>query len=273
MTYNGSKDLPVDAGTYEVRAIIDDLVFAGFGVAVLEIGPATATVSFDLDSLSQPINALTGATATTDPAGLNVEIFYGDVTSLPSKIGSVLARAVVNEPNWVGSVTSTFKVTEATQEVTPFALPAFTMAGAPLNVGLAATASSGLPVTFAVSSGDATVSGNLLTVTQPGDIVVVASQAGDDFYAPAEATFTVTVGGQGVPQAAPVLTVVGVSGGNIELSISGSAGATVSVMSSDTLAGGGSFSDAGTVTLDDSGNGSISLPAGGGAGYFKAANQ
>ena len=272
VTYNGSPDQPVNAGTYEVRALIQDPVFSGFGVDVLTILPATAQVAFNLDSLDQPINGLTGATAETTPAGLNIEIFYGDSTSIPSEIGSTLIRGVVNEPNWVGSTTSTFKVGRATQSVSTFALPAFTMAGSPLSIGLAATASSGLPVSFSVSQGDATASGNLLTVTQPGDILVVASQVGDDFWAPAEATFTVTVAGQGVPQAAPQVGFAGVSAAGIELSITGSAGATVSVMGTDTLPG-GTFSSVGTVTLDGSGNGSITLPTSGAAAYFKAANQ
>ena len=272
VTYNGSADAPVNAGTYEVRVVISDPVYSGFGVGVLTIEPATAEVTFDLDSLSQPVNGITGATVNTVPAGLNAEIFYGDTTSLPTEIGSTLIRGVINEPNWVGSVTSTFRVTNATQTVTTFSLPEFTMAGSPLNVGLVATASSGLPVTFSVSSGSASVNGNLLTVTQPGDIVVVASQAGDDFWAPAEASFTVSVTGQGVALEAPSLSVAGVSAAGIELAISGAAGATVSVMVTDSLPG-GSFSAAGTVTLDGSGNGSITVPADGSAGYFKAANQ
>ena len=271
-TYNGSADAPVNAGTYEVRVVIDDPVYSGFGVAILTIEPATAEITFDLDSLSQPVNGITGASVSTVPAGLNAEIFYGDTTSLPTEIGSTLIRGVINEPNWVGAVTSTFRVTNATQTVTTFALPEFTMAGSPLNVGLVATASSGLPVTFAVSSGAASVSGNLLTVTQPGDIVVVASQAGDDFWAPAEASFTVTVGGQGVALAAPSLSVAGVSAAGIELAITGAAGAAISVMSTDILPG-GTFSSVGSVTLDGSGNGSITVPASGDAGYFKAANQ
>jgi hypothetical protein len=272
VTYNGSADAPVNAGTYEVSVLINDPVHSGFGIDVLTILPGKAEVTFDLDSLEQPANGLTGAIVTTVPPGLNTEIFYGDTISIPTEVGSTLIRGVVNEPNWVGSTTSTFKVGRATQSVTTFALPAFTMAGNPLSIGLAATASSGLAVSFTVSQGSATANGNLLTVTQPGDIVVVASQLGDDVWAPAEATFTITVTGQGVPQAAPQVSLAGVSAAGIELSVSGSAGATVSIMSTDTLPG-GTFSSVGSVTLDGNGNGSITLPTAGAAAYFKAANQ
>jgi hypothetical protein len=272
VTYNGSANAPVNAGTYQVSVLINDPVHSGFGIEVLTIEPATALVNFDLDSLEQPVNGLTGAVVSTVPPGLTTEIFYGDVTSIPTEIGSTLIRGVVNDPNWVGSTTSTFKVGRATQSVTTFALPSFTMAGSPLSIGLAATASSELAVSFSVSQGSATANGNLLTVTQPGDIVVVASQVGDDFWAPAEATFTITVTGQGVPQAAAQVSLAGVSAAGIELSVSGSAGATVSIMSTDTLPG-GTFSSVGTVTLDGNGNGSITMPTSGAAAYFKAANQ
>jgi uncharacterized repeat protein (TIGR02543 family) len=46
-------------------------------------------------------------------------------------------------------------------------------------VTLVAQASSGLPVTFAVTSGPATVSGNTLTVTGTGTVTVTASQSGN----------------------------------------------------------------------------------------------
>src|SRR5262249_37174199 len=58
-----------------------------------------------------------------------------------------------------------------------------TVGAAPIT--LDATASSGLAVTFTVISGPATVSGNLLTITGPGAVVVQASQAGDGTFAPA----------------------------------------------------------------------------------------
>jgi len=50
---------------------------------------------------------------------------------------------------------------------------------------LSATATSGLTVTFSVVSGPGTVSGNLLTVTGAGTIVVAANQAGNATYAAA----------------------------------------------------------------------------------------
>lgn len=61
-------------------------------------------------------------------------------------------------------------------------------------VTLAATASSGLPVTYTIVSGPATVSGSALTITGAGTVVVQAAQAGNAAYAaaaPVQQTFTV----------------------------------------------------------------------------------
>jgi hypothetical protein len=60
-------------------------------------------------------------------------------------------------------------------------------------ISLVATASSGLPVTFNVVSGPASVSGSTLTMTGAGTVVVNANQAGNTNYNPdvAQQSFTV----------------------------------------------------------------------------------
>ena len=50
---------------------------------------------------------------------------------------------------------------------------------------MTASASSGLPVTFSIASGPATIDGNVVTITGTGTVTVQASQAGDSTYAPA----------------------------------------------------------------------------------------
>ena len=52
-------------------------------------------------------------------------------------------------------------------------------------ISLRATASSGLPVTFSIVSGSATVTGSNVTITGLGHIIVRASQAGSSNWAPA----------------------------------------------------------------------------------------
>lgn len=59
-------------------------------------------------------------------------------------------------------------------------------------IRLSANASSGLPVTFAVVSGSATVAGDALTVTGPGPVVVRATQAGSSAFNPTSVDLTIT---------------------------------------------------------------------------------
>ncbi len=69
-------------------------------------------------------------------------------------------------------------------------------------IGLSASATSSLPVTFTVISGPGTISGTTLTVTGAGTIVVAANQAGNTSYAPAaEVQRSITVN-----QATPTIT-------------------------------------------------------------------
>jgi hypothetical protein len=58
---------------------------------------------------------------------------------------------------------------------------------------LSATASSALPVSYAILSGPATISGSILTITGAGSVTVQASQAGNTQYAPATVSQTFVV--------------------------------------------------------------------------------
>lgn len=74
--------------------------------------------------------------------------------------------------------------TDKTVQTLTFPTPADQpVAGPPLTLN--AAVSSGLPVSYVVLSGPATLAGNQLTLTGPGAVTVQASQAGDGFYLPA----------------------------------------------------------------------------------------
>ncbi|MGV3649947.1 MAG: hypothetical protein ACO1OK_00860, partial [Devosia sp.] len=74
--------------------------------------------------------------------------------------------------------------TDKTAQTLTFPAPADQpVAGPPLTLN--ATVSSGLPVSYAVLSGPAILSGNQLLTTGPGAVTIQASQAGDGFYLPA----------------------------------------------------------------------------------------
>jgi hypothetical protein len=75
-----------------------------------------------------------------------------------------------------------------TTQTVSFTPPLTRVAFGHAPVRLSATASSGLPVTFQLLAGPATLSGphnQILTFTGPGKVVVAATQPGDDKYSPA----------------------------------------------------------------------------------------
>jgi uncharacterized protein (TIGR03437 family) len=93
------------------------------------------------------------------------------------------------------TATATVVVSPGPQTVTFAAIPAHTGNDPPF--ALAASSSSGLAVSFSVLSGPATITGNTLTVTGIGTVVIQASQAGGGNYAPAipvQQTFSVGLG-------------------------------------------------------------------------------
>jgi hypothetical protein len=79
-----------------------------------------------------------------------------------------------------------------TQSITFNPLADQTYGAAPIVLN--ATSSSGLPVTYRVTSGPATITGNVLTITGGGMVTVKAFQGGSDVFAPAapvQQSFTV----------------------------------------------------------------------------------
>jgi len=84
--------------------------------------------------------------------------------------------------------------TGATSQTITFPQPATPAANGSAPVSLAASASSGLAITYSVVSGPATVSGSTLTYTGSGTVVVEADQYGNATYAaaaPVQRTITV----------------------------------------------------------------------------------
>jgi hypothetical protein len=107
--------------------------------------------------------------------------------SLVSGTSTIEARSRDNAGNYssLASVTVTYTPpdTRLPQAITFGALSPQVFGDAPF--ALSATASSGLPISFSVLSGPAIVSGNILTMTGAGLVVLRASQSGDATNAPA----------------------------------------------------------------------------------------
>lgn len=117
--------------------------------------------------------------------------------------GALCSEAIDSRPTASGSYSSTLQLTDnsltsgtSTQSIPlsgtgtqiaqtiTFPQPA-TPAQAGTSATLMATASSGLPVTYTVTSGPATISGSTVTYTGVGTVVIAANQAGNANYAAA----------------------------------------------------------------------------------------
>ena len=90
-------------------------------------------------------------------------------------------------------------IVQANQNISFPSIPNQAFGAGPL--ALNATASSGLPVSYMVISGPASISGNLLTMTGLGSVTVQASQTGNVYYAaatPVSRTFNITQAHQSI---------------------------------------------------------------------------
>ena len=167
-------------------------------------------------------------------------------------------------------------VNPAAQTISFGSLSAVTYGVSPINLSsLGASASSGLPITYTVDSGPGFTSGNLLTVTGAGTIVVEADQAGNANYGEATpvtrsmtvnaASLTVTASSEGKTygQVDPTLafTYVGLVNGDTAANFTGAlsraAGenANTYTISRNTLAATGNY------TIGSFNNGTFTISA------------
>lgn len=206
LTYDGSASAPSNAGAYTVAAVVNSGTYSASASATLTIARAAQTIA-----VANP-GALTVGTpvvlSAAASSGLSVtfSVVSGRATISGRSVtatapGSLTLRATqAGDGNYLPATSDVTVVAGVlSQTITFAALPDKKTTDAAFT--LSATSSSGLPVTFAVASGPASISGSTLTLNgTPGVVSVVASQAGDATYAAATAvtrTFTVgTVGTQ-----------------------------------------------------------------------------
>lgn len=132
------------------------------------------TVALSLHSGS---GALGGTLTGTIPSGSN-SVKIAGVTYSVAQSGVQLGAADTSGPPPLSSaVSAAFTVTPANQSITFNSPGNQTYGVAPIT--LTATASSGLPVSYSVTSGSATVSGSVLTITGAGSVTIQASQSGN----------------------------------------------------------------------------------------------
>ena len=154
--------------------------FAAPDVAVsFNVQKAPASVHLDAVSLMTTYDgSVRRATYTTNPPGLEVILTYDGLSTAPTGAGSYPVIASISDPRYHGNDSGTLVVGKASQAID---FPPLANALANASVPLSATGGgSGLPVTFTVTAGPATVEGgSLLVFSGAGQVTVSASQADD----------------------------------------------------------------------------------------------
>lgn len=133
------------------------------------------------------------ATVITTPAGLPVAVTYDGYATLPVNAGSYAVSATITAPNYEGTATGTLAIAKA-----PQTLDFPPLADIPLDGGFhtpTASSTAGLPVSFEILSGPATLQNLTVMPSASGVVKVRAVQPGDENHhaaTPVERSFTVT---------------------------------------------------------------------------------
>ncbi len=190
-TWTQVADLPTDRMDLAATTGADGIIYAmggdNYSPAVNNVyaynpGTDTWTEIAGLPSARNYLAATTGIDGTIYAIGGDVDVTGvpgdppGEIRGVPSaEVDAYLPIALLSQTiNFVALANQTYGVTPIT---------------------LSATDTSGLPVSFSVISGPATITGSVLTVTGMGNVVVEASQAGNGTYAvatPVDKSFTVS---------------------------------------------------------------------------------
>ncbi len=142
--------------------------------------PVNQTFSYTIQASNTP----TSYNATNVPPGCFINTYTGGITGTPTIAGVYTETISATNAGGTGSATLVVTITPLSQTIT-FPAPATMVANA-APFTLAATSSSGLPITYTVLSGPATVSGNTVTLTgAAGTVTIQASQGGNLAYSAA----------------------------------------------------------------------------------------
>lgn len=188
LTYGGSAAAPVNAGSYAVVATVNSPIYAGFAAGPLVIARAPQTVAFAALPATLRIGTaftLAAAASSGGPVVFNVvsgAATLDGATLTPTSAAAITVRAT--QPGTANHLAATtdlvFTTTKQTQSIDFTAPGDFIDAAAPIT--LRATVTSGLPVSFTVVVGAATIAGATLTPAASGPITVRASQLGNDTF-------------------------------------------------------------------------------------------
>jgi len=200
LTYGGGSTPPTAPGSYAIVATVTDPNYSGTASGTLFVSQASQTLTFAPVAGSTVGKAIALSASASSGLAVSFTLVSGNATLSGSTLTLNDTNPVVVQASQAGnadyfaaaSVSQTISGTKQSQTITFNPLPNLTTTVG--TVTLTATASSGLPVTFSVLSGSATVSGSTLTLGGvAGTVVVQASQAGNATFASASATQSLTV--------------------------------------------------------------------------------
>ena len=170
-----------------------NLVAPAINSALTASGAYGTPLSYNITAANLP----TSYNASGLPGGLTVNTTTGLISGTPTQTGNFLVT--IGATNAAGTRTATLALTIslANQTITFGALPNKTYADPSFTIS--AAASSGLPVSFSVVSGPATLAANTVTLTGGGAVTLRASQVGNANYNAApniDQSFTIAKAGQ-----------------------------------------------------------------------------
>ena len=187
LTYNGSATVPMNAGSYAVVATVNDANYTGSATGTLVIAAAVTPITFNVlnHTFGDPPFTVTATSASagaftytvvSGPATIN-----GNTVTLTGPGTVVLQASQAASGNYAANTQqASFNVAPGTAAPITFSVPNHTYGDAPFTV--TATSASPGAFTYTVVSGPATISGNTVTLTGVGTVVLQAAQAASGTY-------------------------------------------------------------------------------------------
>jgi uncharacterized protein (TIGR03437 family) len=185
---SGSASLVVGGKVYTITEPDNSSSGTGPPLSVIVAWASPSPITYGTPLSSTQLNAVSnapGAVLVYSPA-------RGTILPAGTQTLTVTGTATTYLP---GSATVSLVVNKAPQTITFSPISSHLSTDAPFS--LAASATSGLPISFSVVSGPATIGGNALTITGTGNVTVQAGQAGNSNYlaaTPVVQSFSVSPG-------------------------------------------------------------------------------
>jgi hypothetical protein len=174
-------------------------------VTVSSAAASTPSLSFaPIAAQTYGVNPFAVTASSNSPGAVTYSVISGPATLTGNVVNvtgvgtvTLQARQAASGSYSTATATTTFVVNGQTPTVTFAAVAAKSVGAAPFAVS--ATSNSPASITYAVVSGPATISGNIVTVTGPGTVTLLASQSATGNFTSGSATTSFSVGGSSTP--------------------------------------------------------------------------